>query len=489
MIHPDRDDSSVKLGADASGYWWYVSTIVLAAGLGALAGLNLWLGLIPLGLAGVALLIFAVSRRQPGFSRSDLKAQGETWGGRAVLLLTTSVVASSFLSRVVDGASLRLDNEGARYLVAGGSFGRNAGFVFVALAVLCTWPTVLRAVREPVEVGSGYSRWMLALIGWWVACSLVFRLQLPDVMGFVEAVAALAIAVTVVIDPPNRRTLVRLTHLLNFTVVSMLAFGLANFSQQLPCRPDKCGIFGNLFVGYLFHENSAARLVVLLIPVAWAVPSRLYLAFTLVSSGVLIAATGSRTSYLTYGVALAVVIAVRWTQRNGRRDIIKVSRLIRAVPLAVLLASLVLFLFVPSSALTGRGAVYAALREFLTGWYLVVGPGPNTVSELQLGFQLGGEHGQASHLLTQAGVVGLALFTAAMAALMFGSRWTLLQASGFGLVLVASTQFATEELELSTRTISYVVIVLSIGLLSGRRWINGTAEESLSHQQAETHTA
>lgn len=446
---------------------WFPATLALcAAGAGALAGINPWWGLLPWVIAVAALIARGVARARPEVLRSEVGTVRETWGGRAIIMLVVSVVASSFLSRIIDGATQQISQDGERYLVVAGSVGRTAGFAFVAVAVLFALVAGLTAAK-PILVNSWYSRWMLALIAWWLACTLVLRLESPDTMTWIEAAAAAAIAIGVVAAPPNRRTLLHLTHVLNLTVISMLAYGLVNFTEQLPCRADKCGIFGNLFVGYLFHENSAARLVVLLIPVAWVVPSRLYLIFTLTGAGVLVAATGSRTSYLTYGAAVLVVLLLRWTQREGRRDTVQVGRLVRAIPLGVLLASFVVFLFVPSSALTGRGAVYAALRERLEGWMLLVGPGPDTVASLQLGFQLGGEHGQAPHLLVHAGAVGLVLFAAAMSALLLGRRWTLLQASGFGLVLVASTQFATEELELSTRTVSYAVIVLSVGLLVG----------------------
>lgn len=446
--------------------WFGAALTICAIGAGVLAGINPWLGLAPWALAGLlGLARLIAGPRDTNDARRGLDAGRDSWGGRAIVLLGASVVASAFLTRVVDGAVQRVDRTGERYLISSGEVGRTIGFFLVFAAVACAAVAISRN-RRAIHVGSWYSRWMLALIAWWLACTLALRLEWASAWVWGESVAAGVLAAGVVAAPPTRRTLLNLTHLLNLTVVSLLAYGLANPGEQMPCGVDKCGIFGSLFTGYLFQENAAARLVVLLVPVAWVVRSSLYLTVTLAGAGVFVAATGSRTSLLSYLVAAAVVIALRWVDLRGTTEAVKVPRWLRVLPLMSLGAAVFVFLFVPASALTGRGGIWAGIREHLHGWALFVGSGPGTVDSLRLGFRPSGEHGQASHLLVYGGVPALLLFAAALCALLVGRRWSLLQASGFSLMLVAATQFATEvALPLETRSMPYALLLLSVGLL------------------------
>lgn len=463
--------------------WFPAALTVCAIGAGVLAGINPWFGLAPLAIGVLLMIARGLVQARPGTFRSGIDPGTDSWGGRAIVLLVASVVVSAFLARVVDGAVQRVADNGERYWVAAGETGKTLGFVVVAAAIACAGAAVA-ANWHTTRVDSWYSRWMLALIAWWLACTLALQLHWASASVWIESVAAAVLAAGVVASPPTRRTLLNLTHVLNLAVVSLLAYGFANPDQQLPCRPDKCGIFGNMFVGYLFQENAAARFVVLLIPVAWVVPSRLYLTLTLTGAGVFVCATGSRTSYLTYVLAVVAVITIRWAHRHGHRERLQVSSLLRVIPLGFLLASMIVFLFVPASAFTSRGAIYQGIRERLEGWALIVGTGPDTVSTLRVGFRPIGEHGQSSHLLVYAGVPGLLLFAAALAAFLLGRRWSLLQVSGFALMLVASTQFVTEvALPLEPRSLPYAILLLSVGLLLG------THRPRSEHENASSMTA
>lgn len=452
-----------------------------AVSAGVAAGINPWLGLVPIALVGVATLVRYLAAGRPETLRGALGRDGkDSWGGRAIVLLGASVVLSAFLTRVVDGTMQRTDKTGERYLVSGGTVGQTLGAAMVLAAVVCAVIAIASA-RGSTSVGSWYSRWMLAAVAWWIACALVLRLEWASLRNWYECAAAVLIAIAAIKAPPTRKTLLTLTHLLNFTVISLLAYGFANPGQQLPCRADKCGIFDSLFTGYLFQENSAARLVVLLIPVAWVVPSRAYLAFTLAGSGVFVFATGSRTSELTYLVAVAAVLWLRWVHRDGEPDSVRVYWVLRIAPLAFLLGSLYAFLFATGSSLTDRGAIYAGIRERLTGWSLLVGSGPDTVENLRLGFRPSGEHGQVPHLLAQAGVPMVILFGAALAALLIGSRWSTLQATAFGLLLVTSTQFITEPpVVLEVRSMPFALLLLTVGLFIPRESAPDPATASTS---------
>jgi len=75
-----------------------------------------------------------------------------------------------------------------------------------------------------------------------------------------------------------------------------------------------------------------------------------------------------------------------------------------------------------------------------------------------------GEHGQAAHLLVNAGVVGLALFALALVSLIAQKHWTPTRTVALGFLLAASAEFLTEPgWGLNTRTFDFVAIMFAIG--------------------------
>lgn len=440
------------------------AALVLAATAGALAAISPWLGLA----ASAVVLVLAALPLIPGApSAGDPLPTKDSWGGRAVVLLALSVVVTALLSRVLDGTVLRFDNEGHRYLVSAGTTGRSIGALVLLAAVACGVHAIV-ASRGRFPVHSGYSRWLLALVGWWLLCAVLFRGEVDSFQTAMEAIGVAVLAPAVVASPPTRKTLMSLAHVLNLATVTGLAYGLANPDQQFPCRPDKCGIFNSLFTGYLFQENGAARLVVLLVPAAAAIRSRTYLLLTLALAGVFVAATGSRTSLASYGVA---VVAVWWLRRSlfGGKPL-RVPAIARVAPLLLFAASVYLLLTAAGRELTGRGEILAGIRERLTGTALFVGSGPDTVSTLRLayGALAFGEHGEAPHIAVNAGAVGVVFFALALIGLARIRQWTPERAIALALVLVAATQFLTEPaIELQLRTMSFALLLVTIGLFAG----------------------
>ena len=397
----------------------------------------------------------------------------DSWGGTAVVLLALSVAATAVLSKLIDGTYQRTDYQGHRYLESAGTTGRLIAAAVLVLAVgaalLAIWQAIVKmaADRDRPAYRSGYTVLMLLLVIWW-SFATIMRGEVHDGQSAFEVVAAIIIMLGVLAAPPTIKTLQRLTHVLNAFAAASLAYAYYNPLQQLPCRIDKCGIFGNMFTGFFYQENGAARVVVLLIPVACAITSRWYLLLTLSIATVYVAATGSRTSLASLAIAIVIVFVVR-RRMMGKSVKTDIPWPLRLAPLAALAASAYLMYTDDPHALTGRGEIYAGIRAQLHGEGMILGSGSDTVSHLILAYNAlaFGEHGQVPHLAVRAGAIGIALFTLAMIAVFRKKQWTPLQAAGFSLLFVAATQFATEPAwELELRTMSCTLMILTAGLLA-----------------------
>lgn len=397
----------------------------------------------------------------------------DSWGGTSVVLLALSVAATAVLSKLIDGTYQRTDYQGHRYLESAGNTGRLIAatvlLLAVAAALMAIWQAFVKITREPKKpvFRSGYAVLMFLLIVWWSFAS-VMRGEVKDAQSVFEVAAAIIIMVGVIASPPTIKTLQRLAHLLNVFSAVSLVYAYYNPLQQLPCRIDKCGIFGNMFTGFFYQENGAARVVVLLVPVAAAISSRWYLMLTLALATVYVAATGSRTSLLSLAIAIIIAVVVR-RRLMGKSTKTTVPWPLRLAPLAALGASAYLFYTDDPHALTGRGEIYAGIRAQLHGEGLLLGTGSATVSHLILAFNAlaFGEHGQMPHIAVRAGAVGVLLFTAAMFAVARRKHWTPIQAVGFSVLFVAATQFATEpSWELELRTMACTSMILTVGLLA-----------------------
>jgi hypothetical protein len=373
----------------------------------------------------------------------------------------------------MDSTIQRIGLDGRRYLESSGTTGRWMGAAVLALAVavavVAIIQAILKALHRPSPIHrSAYSLLMLALVLWWSLCMVIAREEVHDLQSVFEIVAAIIIVIAAVASPPTLRTLSRLVHLMNIFAVASLAYAYLNPFQQLACRVDKCGLFGNLFSGFLFQENGAARFVVLLMPAAAVIKSKTYLALTFAIAGAYVAATGSRTSLLSLAIAVMLVIVVR-RRVLGKSTAVTIPWPLRLAPFAGLGVSFYLLYEADSSAFTGRGEIYAGIREQLQGSGFIFGSGSDTVSGLRLAYNAlaFGEHGEAPHLMVRAGIIGLILFAAGMLTIVRKNRWNAQEAIAFALLFVAATQFATEPAwELELRTMSFTLLVLTAGLLA-----------------------
>ena len=391
-----------------------------------------------------------------------------------MVLLGTSVVAGAFVGRVFDGTVRIQESNGQVFWQTTGNKGGALAILLMGGAAACALVAIyknLNGILHELLLSVGFSSVMFALVAWWLIATQM-RGEHHSLDSVATDTAALIIMIGVVMSPPTWRTVAALAKLLNSTVVLFLAYSLLNPpGGQLPCRIDKCGIFGSLFTGFFPQENPAGKLVASLVPAAVAIKSTPRMVLTLTLAGIFIAATGSRTALAAFVIGLSFIVYLR---RQDLSENVHMSAVWRSLPFAALLASAYLFLAIPAAELTGRGVVFAGIRDQMTGYALILGSGVNTMKRVAViggtrGVVLRGEHGQAPHLLVNAGVVGLVLFALALGSLIAHRHWTPTRALALGFLLVASAQFLTEPgWALDTRTFDMVTILFAVGAFVDR---------------------
>ena len=393
----------------------------------------------------------------------------ETLGGRALVLLAWTAVASAVASKLLDDSvRVILPNGGVEYQ-SNSNIGGVVGVILFAASVAIASVAALRD-RGRVDVSVGFSTLTALMIAWWIASATLLRRDSTDTQQLPFIIGAVALMLGIYASPPTFRTLHTMNTVRDVSCIFMLLSSFIDpLNSQLACRADKCGIFGSLFTGFFYTENSAAQFVLLLVPATITLQSRARVIFSSMLAAVFLLATGSRTSLLTLLAICLYVLAHRRAMTAAGTH--RIWLLWRLLPLAALAVSTFQFLVLSGSELTGRGAIYAGIRAQLHGYALLVGSGPDTMQRifrdgLLRHFQAFGEHGEAPHLLVQAGIPALVLFGLGLATLVTNKRpWSREQVGGFGLILAASLQFVTEPgWTLSARSLNFVLMLLAVGL-------------------------
>lgn len=388
------------------------------------------------------------------------------YGGTALLLLELAVVLSSLASRVLDGARLRTDSHGTSVVVESGNAG---GAVGVGLMLLATAAAALGVltVRRTRPTLSTFAVATAVLIAWWAVVVTMF--QPSDLSGVqvLTVVSGVVLALGVLAAPPTTRAVQYLDLLRDLTAIALLLFAvLLPRLGQLPCRPDKCGAFGTLVTGFTLQENTAAEMIAVLVPLIAVQPSLRRRVFSVGVAALLVLGTGSRTGLVVLSLA---VLYVWYSRRSLRAGADRPHVLWRVMPLVGFLASTGLFYLASPGALTGRGLLYAAMRDQLHGIALLIGSGPETMARAAFflgGFTVAGEHGQAPHLLVMTGLLGWSLFAVALASLVLLRTWSPQRRIALGLAVVAAAQGLTEPAwMLEVRTPGFVAALVAIGLM------------------------
>ena len=195
---------------------------------------------------------------------------------------------------------------------------------------------------------------------------------------------------------------------LRLIIVSAFALNLL-FSLFLPirgtnpCRSDKCGIFGNLWMGFFPHENAFAFFVLASATLKfiffrkWS--QNLFLIFCLI----LILATGSRMALL------GLVILGLCSFIN--------DALLSLLPLFLALIGIALFIVNTSTQfMTGRGAIWNRIKSQLDSTSWIYGQGLSSFqtgkSKELFGFALYDEQGTLASQFNRYGIVGVLIFLA-----------------------------------------------------------------------------
>ncbi len=382
-------------------------------------------------------------------------------GGTVVLLLLLGALGYAIAGRLLDGMRVTYDALARPLVTTDGSLRTVVGLgLFVAGAGLASWLMLQR--REYPRAGL-FVLSIQGLLLWWCAMSLV----VPRAPGSAPllTLGAIPLVLAVVTVPPTRSSLRHLQLTLDLFGVANVLYSTVNPAiAQFPCRDDKCGVFGSMYSGFFLQENVAPGIVALFLPVAVASRSdSRALVSALIGASVALT-SGSRTGLLSVFVAIVLVFTVRWLLR--RRPAVSVPSIVLAAPLLVSVVGLFVFATVDDESLTGRGLVYRVIREALVGPSLLYG-GDWSIVELGTDGYLSGEHGQVPHVIARAGVIGLVLWFAAMAALLRERVMGLEQLVGLAILLTASVGMITEpRLELDVRSVSFAALLLVTGLLS-----------------------
>lgn len=406
------------------------------------------------------------TRPAPAVAGPTAATGAESWGGRALLLLLGSILLHAVVARVLDGARVVEGSDGRNTTIQDGQFSTLVSVTLFSAAVLC-------AGRGLFELHSARTKSVFAgsvqlLVIWWaLMTTLIPRspggLRPKDLVIIGAPILILAI----VGDPPTSRTVARINILRDVFAVTNLGYALLLPDiGQTECRDDKCGIFGTMYTGFFVQENTAPALVSMLVPLSAAVRTNRRFAASAVIAVLVALASGSRTGLASTLVGIAAALYVRWKARRGG-PLLEVGDLVAAIPLAASMASLAVFLTADPEAFTGRGRIYAGIREALSGAQLWYGVPWNTVLKATDGYMTA-DHGQAPHVLARAGVVGLTLWLAAMTALLFYGRFTRQQLLGLAILVSGSaTMFTESAFELDVRTPGFFAMLLAVGLLSG----------------------
>jgi len=167
------------------------------------------------------------------------------------------------------------------------------------------------------------------------------------------------------------------------------------------CRSDKCGVFGNLWMGFFPHENALGFFSVVCFGIAFIFANKINRYAIRASSFLLILASGSR-------IALICFTCLLFFQFFNKT-------VITLIPVLVFSVSLILFLNARDySLLTGRGGIWMRIRSNLADQSWIFGQGMSGFqtgqSKSVFGFTLVDEQSTVVSILSRYGAVGFIFF-------------------------------------------------------------------------------
>ncbi|MBM6547010.1 hypothetical protein JNO54_12795 [Janibacter sp. YIM B02568] len=333
----------------------------------------------------------------------------QSLGGLVVLTIIVGYLLEQFTSRVIDGTRVVASASGGFTYVSSSSYSRWVTLLTLAVVLALTGLALIRT-RFRQDPRSLYAVLWMGFVAWWIAA--VWVLQRSGTQNtMIVQVLVVAGTAAVLADPPNRLTIQRLDLVRDVMIVVslLISLGLPEIGQQ-PCRADKCGIFGGMATGFFEHENLAAAATIGLFPALAAQTSALRRVVSTVLVVVMCLATASRASLLAMAVLIVFFLC---TSRRAQRGVY-FPAVWKMLPAAGLGVSLLVFLTASGSELTSRGVIYDAIRDEFHGVAVAIGSGADTMVRVyansEINFFVSHEHGQAPHLLSHTGAIGLTIF-------------------------------------------------------------------------------
>lgn len=401
--------------------------------------------------------------RKGGRALEDIGPRKDSWGGVAAVLFLVSALGYPVVGRLVDGAHLVYDSLGRASILVEGkantAFGVGLFAAAVGASAIAAW--VARRSRH----GSAASFLLQILVLWWAVLSVLIPRKEGLGAADLVIVGAIPLVIGMVTAPPTLTTARRINLVRDVFATAQFVYPfLSPQTASLPCREDKCGIFGGMHTGFYTQENSGIAAISLLLPLA-ATSSPKRLAYSSIVAILVALASGSRTGLVSVLLATLLAVYIRHRFLHGARQ----ARL----PLVLLLApavatgiSLALFLFADPTALTGRGAVYAANLNALQGPALWYGVPWNTVEVASNGYLIS-DHGQTSHIFARSGLVGFLLWALAILMPLRRRRYGLEETIGLAILSAGAARMLTEStFELEARSSGFLALLLVAGYLA-----------------------
>lgn len=389
---------------------------------------------------------------------------GDSWGGWIVLLCSVAVVVDAAGALLLDGRRL-VETSAYRTIEVrdGNTSVMITAMLWLAMLGIAGVAILERLERIPVAVA--FATPILLAFAWGAIASFLRG----DAGRWPFEMAALTVScLALMASPPTRTTLARLNTLRDVVALTTVLYSGVDASTRLPCRDDKCGVFGTIWPGYFSHENSAGSYVALLAP-AMIVSTGSRFVFSNAALILFLAASASRTALLAYLATLVFVVLYR--NRVRLRSAVSPNALWRLFPLGSLtLSGLLYFIPMDHSFLTGRGMIFAAARAAFTDTAkYVLGIGPQILQDGIMGGWIHTAHGEVPHLMLLFGFPGLLLVAVALSTVAVTIEWTWQRTVALGFLVGLGTRFLTEAGMLTElRSQEAAVLLLCVGLFSAR---------------------
>ncbi|MGO4441823.1 O-antigen ligase family protein [Mycobacterium sp. 2YAF39] len=260
----------------------------------------------------------------------------------------------------------------------------------------------------------------------------------------------------------------------------------------LPCSADKCGILGFVYGGIHGNENAFAMLLTLGMPfvyIAFRSWEGLPLCAYLLA---MILMTGSRSSSIAAVITFVALMALRPDIRRPTAAPIRTRLMYLGLAVLFVVGMIVPFTQLDPTAFTGRGYLWSLARQALTDpgtlWY---GTGVYAMESLRdsglLAINAYSVHNQWLQVMFSTGLIGFALFLAALALLLWNARgaYSLVVGSVLVPVFVLSVSERPWLIDSTDWGVWAVpAVLLCFPAIHGRRKAAGTRSDPVTEERA-----